>query len=183
MRVSEDRRIPTEHRHKLLETLLLLVQQCAVSKSLAEVAEETADLLRSLFSASAAHVMIGREESGELETFAYSGVGRDAASRRNLALDEGIVGVVLGQARPLYIADIGADSRWVRREEMRAAGLQSAFLAPLILDTEPVGMLEVYNPAMPPQGPSPEDESVLHGLRRARRRGPSRGPGAPASAG
>jgi len=161
MRESEDGMIPTEHRHRLLETLLLLVQQCAVAKSLAEVADSTADLLRSLFSAAAAHVMLRREESGLLETFAYSGVGREVINTRKLALNEGIAGVVLAQSKPVYVADIGSDPRWEWRDELRAAGLESAFLAPLLLDTEPVGMLEVYNPAMPPQGPSPEDESVL----------------------
>jgi signal transduction histidine kinase len=65
----------------------------------------------------------------------------------------GLLGRVQASARPVWVADLGEDALFLRRDRAAAVGLKAGFAVPVLVADEVVAVLEFFNtePAKPDQ--------------------------------
>lgn len=65
---------------------------------------------------------------------------------RRFPAHQGLAGAALRERGPIFVADIRHDPRWDRSfDQMGGAGLRSVYCLPLLLQSRPVGVVQVFN--------------------------------------
>jgi GAF domain-containing protein/HD superfamily phosphohydrolase YqeK len=70
---------------------------------------------------------------------------------KRMSVSQGIVGATLRDRKPLWVPDIAKDTRWYREMGKPDHNNQpsSVLSFPLLLHNEPIGVVQVFNPAFP----------------------------------
>lgn len=103
---------------------------------------------RSLFAAAAASVFLLDEESGDLVFEAVSGAGEGRLVGQRFEASRGIAGWVLGAQEPLVVSDVTKNPAFARDiAETTGYVPKSLMAAPLLNREDPVGVMEVLDPA------------------------------------
>lgn len=79
---------------------------------------------------------------------------RRASERLVVPVGKGLIGRVAERAEPAWIEDTAAEADFVRLEAARAVGLRGAFLFPILIGSEAVGVLEFFTHAAAPPEPT-----------------------------
>ncbi|MGH9280699.1 MAG: diguanylate cyclase domain-containing protein, partial [Acidimicrobiales bacterium] len=80
----------------------------------------------------------------------------------SVKMDAGLLANVVATARPAWIADVGADRGFPRREAVKGAGLESAFAFPVLVGRDVVAVLECFSRR--PMQPTGALADVLSGI-------------------
>ncbi|MET7333179.1 GAF domain-containing protein [Nonomuraea sp. NPDC005650] len=114
-----------------------------------EILRSTVRLARLAFSAAAASVFLFDKHRDALVFEAASGAGEDRLMGVALPCDQGIAGWVLNTAETIIVRDVREDPRF---DSEFAAGTgyvpNEIMAAPLELEGEPIGVLEVLDPRL-----------------------------------
>jgi GAF domain-containing protein len=112
-----------------------------------EMIRSTVRLARLVFAAAAASVFLYDAERGELVFEASSGAGEDRLVGVAIPADRGIAGWVHMTGESIIVRDLAEDSRF-DRDFAEATGHvpDTIMAAPLELDHEPFGVIEVLDP-------------------------------------
>ena len=87
----------------------------------------------------------------------------DAASQeRSFTAGEGRVGQVWRSAKPIWMVDATTEPQFLRASAAAKAGLHGAVIFPILLDTEALGVIELFSRA--PREPDPKQLATLSAI-------------------
>jgi PAS domain S-box-containing protein len=81
---------------------------------------------------------------------------RAATESQHFSTGDGLIGQVLAEGKPAWVANVAEDRRFVRATEARQAGIRSGFAFPVLVGIEVVAALEFFTTS-----PSAPDEGLL----------------------
>jgi len=119
----------------------------AANNELDALLDQMLDLFVEVVHAEAGTLYLYDAESNEL---VFKVVKGDSQSRgfigNRFPATRGIAGAALRQRHPLFIHDVAADPRWDRRVgELSEMRLKTMYCLPLLLNDQPVGVVQVFN--------------------------------------
>ncbi|MDR7484597.1 MAG: GAF domain-containing protein [Armatimonadota bacterium] len=89
-------------------------------------------------------LMLLDEQTGELVLTASYRAGERYQTRPTLRAGEGIVGLVAQTGRPVAVADVLEDPRFVHKDMARAEGLRALLAVPLVVRERIIGVFNCY---------------------------------------
>lgn len=121
--------------------------QIAAGNDLDALLEQALDLFVEAAGAEAGTLYLYDPERDEL---VFRVVRGDPQSRRLLGsrmpAGRGLAGAALRGRQPIFVGDVTGDARWDRRMgELAAVRLNTAYCLPLLADSRPVGVVQVFN--------------------------------------
>lgn len=137
-----------DHRHVI--DVIRRATQIAAGSDLGALLERTLDLYIEVAHAEAGTIYLYDRQTDEL---VFRVVQGDAGSRRLLgtrfAASRGIAGAALRSGQPVFVPDVLDDPRWDRAVgELSDLQLRTMYCLPLITESGPVGVVQVFN--LPP---------------------------------
>jgi formate hydrogenlyase transcriptional activator len=119
-----------------------------------ELCDSVLDAVERIYEARSSWILLHQESSGELVTTACRGAGVAAYADARLSHDAGLVGVVFERQEPVFVPDVGAETRWYDVERVHRATLRTALLLPLRCGNTLIGVLGLdsaqFSSAAPP---------------------------------
>jgi GAF domain-containing protein len=110
--------------------------------------QSVVEVARAIFGAAASSVFLLDEPAGELVFQACSGAGEDWLVGTRMPAHRGIAGWVLGSGQAMIADDLASNTSFDRAfAESTQYVPQALMAAPLIVDQEVLGVLEVLDPA------------------------------------
>ena len=100
----------------------------------------TAEMMNSKISS----LMLLDDEKKELVTKATQSVSEAYNKKPNIALGEGIAGIVAQENRPIVVLDLQKDTRYLNQDIARSEGLFSLASVPLAVKGKVIGVLNCY---------------------------------------
>lgn len=125
-----------------LDFLVDSARDLASTLRLEEVLERIARRVQTLLDAHLFCVMLWNEEAGLLEHTYSLKFGQHIPQRGGFALGEGLSGSAAAELRPLRVADVSADPRYVRFRHAEVE-VRSELAVPLVSDGRLVGVLDL----------------------------------------
>src|SRR5437867_1761458 len=89
-------------------------------------------------------LMLVDEATGELVIAAAQSAGQAYLNRPKLKIGEGITGQVVAQAKPIAIADVLAEPRFLAKEMAEQEGLRALLSVPLVVREKVIGVVNCY---------------------------------------
>jgi len=91
-----------------------------------------------------------------LRTAVFRGRGADVYADVTIPADAGVAGLAFSRAEIQFVPDVSQEQRWFNPDRVRASGLQSVFVLPLVARDRTVGVLGVDVPQFGPDcSPTP----------------------------
>ena len=146
-----------EMESHLLEALRKLTSTLDVSG----VCEAVLTGVESAFGATSSWIMLHEPERGTLRTALFRGRGADVYGGVEIPAEAGVVGIVFSRREIQFVADATCETRWFNPDRVRASGLQSVLVLPLIAGERVIGVLGVDVPAFVNSAPSAVDVKRL----------------------
>jgi signal transduction histidine kinase/ActR/RegA family two-component response regulator len=128
--------------HTALHTLARLNQVVSSSLDMDKVLREIAHAAATLMDASFVHFFIADEATHMLESRVFSDPRlREDCPRKTVPFSQGGVGWVATHRRPLQVADVFTDERFMALDWWRAHGLRSFLAVPIVFEEALLGVL------------------------------------------
>lgn len=108
---------------------------------------------RAIFGAAASSIFLLDPAREDLVFQAVSGQGETHLVGTRVAVDEGLVGWVMAAGQPIAVDDADLDPRFARATAEATGYVPGSILAaPLLVDGEPIGVIEVLDRTADPRG-------------------------------
>jgi two-component sensor histidine kinase len=111
---------------------------------LGEILRLIVEMASRMLDARLCSLMLLDEQTGELVLTASHQAGERYQSRPSLRAGEGIVGLVAQTGRPLAVADVLDDPRFVHKDMAREEGLRALLAVPLAVRDKIIGVFNLY---------------------------------------
>jgi formate hydrogenlyase transcriptional activator len=134
--------LPSGIEHHLLEALRRLTATLEVEG----VCEAVLGGVESVFGATSSWIMLHDEGANVLRTALFRGRGADVYKDAEIPSDRGIAGLVFTRGLIEFVPDVSREHRWFNPHRVRASGLRSVVLLPLIAGEQTMGVLGVDAP-------------------------------------
>jgi formate hydrogenlyase transcriptional activator len=125
------------------------------------VCEAVLSGVESAFGATSSWIMLHDAERGTLRTVLFRGRGADVYGSVEIPVEAGVVGLVFSRREIQFVPDAAHETRWFNPDRVRASGLRSVLVLPLIVEERVVGVLGVDVPAFVNSTPSAVDVKRL----------------------
>ena len=126
------------------------------------VCEAVLNGVEQVYGATSSWIMLHDPVSNVLRTALVRGRGADVYGGVEIPADSGIAGLVFTTREIQFIPDARNEHRWFNPERVRASGLLSVFVLPLIAGGKTIGILGIDSPRFgPAQPPAPVDVKWL----------------------
>ncbi len=135
-------RLPSGIEHHLLVALRRLTDTLEVEG----VCEAVLGGVESVFGATSSWIMLHDEGANVLRTALFRGRGADVYKDAEIPSDRGIAGLVFTRGLIEFVPDVAREHRWFNPHRVRASGLRSVVLLPLIAGERTMGVLGVDAP-------------------------------------
>jgi len=133
----------TQEQTRRLETLARLAQGLTATLSGDQVLERVVGAAIELLGGSIARLWLLDEDGRRLTLGASAGAVAVPEGLRELAVGEGLVGLVAARREPVTMSDLAADRRVRNAASLRAEGIVSAAAVPLMVGSRVIGALAV----------------------------------------
>ncbi|HXW07478.1 MAG TPA: sigma-54-dependent Fis family transcriptional regulator [Vicinamibacterales bacterium] len=136
--------------------LLTAVRKLTATLDVTGVCDAVLAGVESAFGATSSWIMLHDPERDVLRTAVFRGRGADVYASAEIPAQAGVVGVAFSRREIQFVGDVAAETRWFKPERVRASGLRSVFVLPLIAADRGIGVLGVDSPlfdAAHPPGP------------------------------
>ena len=133
--------------------LLAALRKLTSTLDVQGVCEAVLSGVEKAFGATSSWIMLHDPDKCVLRTCLFRGRGADAYGDVEIPADVGIAGLVFSRREIQFIPDVGRESRWFNPERVRAAGLRTAFVIPLISGETAIGVLGIDAPCFGPERP------------------------------
>ncbi len=142
--------------------LLSAVRKLTAILDVGGVCEAVLKGVEQVYGATSSWIMLHDPASNVLRTALFRGRGADVYGGVEIPADSGIAGLVFTTREIQFIPDARKEHRWFNPERVRASGLQSVFVLPLIAGGKTIGILGIDSPRFgPAQPPTPADVKWL----------------------
>lgn len=128
------------------EHLLIALRRLTETLDVQGVCEAVLGGVESVFGASSSWIMLHNPTTGTLRTALFRGRGADVYAGVEIPADSGVTGQVFTRGEIQFVGDVSRDARWFDPARVRASGLGSVFLMPLIAGQRHIGVLGVDSP-------------------------------------
>ena len=146
----------------LEDHLLAAVRKLTATLDVEGVCEAVLAGVESVFQATSSWIMLHDPEANLLRTTLFRGRGADVYGGAAIPADCGIAGLVFTTREIQFIPDATQENRWFAPERVRASGLRSVFVLPLIAGGKTIGVLGLDSPLFgPSRTPTPLDVKRL----------------------
>jgi formate hydrogenlyase transcriptional activator len=126
---------------------LISLRRLTATLDVRGVCEAVLEGVERAFGATSAWIMLHDRGSDLLRTVHCSGRGADVYENVEIPADAGIAGLAFTRGEIQFIADVQSEHRWFNPEKVRASGLRSVVVLPLIAHERKMGVLGVDVPA------------------------------------
>ena len=109
--------------------------------------------VENVFSASASWIMLHDPVLDVLRTVCCHGRAEQAFGGAEIPVTRGVVGRVFASRQIDFVPDAEQEPAWFDRARVRAAGLRTIFVVPLISNEKPIGVLGLESPRFAPGSP------------------------------
>jgi len=134
----------SREKSRRLETLARLAQSLSATLSLDEVFHRVVDAAIELFASSTAQLWLVDDDGGHVSRRAAAGSQPSPDDNvERVAVGEGLVGKVVATREPLAAVDALRDPRALSVERVRAEGVASVGMVPLLLGERVLGVLTI----------------------------------------
>jgi formate hydrogenlyase transcriptional activator len=99
------------------------------------------------FGATSAWIMLHDRGANLLRTAQFSGRGADVYAEVEIPVNAGITGLAFTRGEIQFVPDVRAEGRWFNPDRVRASGLRSVLVLPLIAHDRKMGVLGVDVPS------------------------------------
>ena len=118
--------------------------------------------VENVFGATSSWIMLHDPGGGVLRTALFRGRGADAYADVEIPTDCGVAGLVFTRAEIHFVPDASQEQRWFNPARVRASGLRSVFVLPLVIGGKSIGILGLDSPHFgPARAPTPADVKWL----------------------
>ena len=118
--------------------------------------------VENVFGATSSWIMLHDPGAGVLRTALFRGRGADAYADVEIPSDCGVAGLVFTRAEIHFVPDASQEQRWFNPARVRASGLRSVFVLPLVIGGKSIGILGLDSPQFgPARAPTPADVKWL----------------------
>ena len=128
------------------EHLLIALRRLTETLDVQGVCEAVLSGVENVFGASASWIMLHNPATNTLRTALFRGKGADVYDSLELPADRGVPGAVFSSGDIQFIADVSHESRWFDVERVRASGLRTVILLPLVVGSKRIGVLGADSP-------------------------------------
>jgi transcriptional regulator with GAF, ATPase, and Fis domain len=144
------------------DNLLAAVRKLTATLDVGGVCEAVLCGVENVFGATSSWIMLHDQDANVLRTALFRGRGADAYGGVEIPADCGIAGLVFTRGEIQFVPDAASDPRWFDPERIRASGLRSVFILPLIAAQKTIGVLGLDSPRFgPTRAPTPLDVKWL----------------------
>lgn len=127
-----------------LEALTRISQAITSSLYLEDVLKLIVTVTAELMKSKICSLMLIDNEKQELIVKATQSISEEYNKKPNIKLGEGIVGRVAKEGRPIQVADVRRDERYINKRIAEKEGLCSLLSVPLIVKGRVIGVLNCY---------------------------------------
>jgi len=135
--------IPGLPDDSLEDDLLAAVRRLTATLDVQGVCEAVLTGVERVFGATSSWVMLHDADANVLRTAVFRGRGADVYAGVELPADCGIAGLVFTRGELQFVADASRDERWFSPERVRASGLRSVIIVPLMAGAKRIGVLGI----------------------------------------
>jgi formate hydrogenlyase transcriptional activator len=144
------------------EHLLNALRRMTETLDVQGVCEAVLNGVENVFGASSSWIMLHNPATNTLQTTLFRGKGAAVYDSLELPVDRGVPGAVFSGGDIQFIADVNCESRWFDVERVRASGLRSVIVLPLVVGSKRIGVLGADSPHFGTQrSPTPIDVKRL----------------------
>jgi two-component sensor histidine kinase len=129
-----------------LSTLAQVSETVTSPLYLEEILRLIIEMAARMLDAKMCSLMLIEEETGELVIAATQSAGPAYLGRPYLKVGDGITGLVAREGKPIAVADVLADPRFLAKEMAREEGLRGLLSVPLIVRDRVIGVFNCYKP-------------------------------------
>jgi len=133
----------SREKSRRLETLARLAQTLTATLSIDEVLQRVVDAAAELFASSAAALWLVEDDGKHVALRASVGGRVSPKGRRRFRVGQGLVGTVVATREPLTVSDLLNDPRTRAILPIRAEGMGSAAIVPLLIGHGALGALSI----------------------------------------
>ena len=132
------------------EQMLIALRRVTATLDVQGVCEAVLDGVEHVFGATSSWVMLHEAASHTLRTVLFRGRGADVYGHLEIPEDSGIVGLAFRRGEIHFIPDVTREHRWFNPERVRASGLRSVLVFPLMAGGRRMGVLGLDSPQFGP---------------------------------
>ena len=129
------------------EHLLVPLRTLTTSLDVQAVCEAVLSGVEGAFGATSSWIMLHDASTNVLRTCHFRGRGADVYGNVEIPADCGVAGLVFTHRRIEFVPDATSEHRWFDPERVRASGLRSVFVLPLVVGDKAIGILGLDSPA------------------------------------
>ena len=128
------------------EHLLMALRRMTETLDVQGVCEAVLGGIENVFGASSSWIMLHNPATDTLRTALFRGRGADVYDSLEIPANRGVPGAVFSSGDIEFIADVTLEDRWFDPERVRASGLRTVILLPLIVGSRRIGVLGADSP-------------------------------------
>ncbi len=132
------------------EQMLVALRRVTATLDVQAVCEAVLDGVERVFGATSSWVMLHEPASHTLRTVLFRGRGADVYGDLQIPVESGIVGLAFRRGEIHFIPDASQEDRWFNPDRVRASGLRSVLIFPLMAGARRMGVLGLDSPQFGP---------------------------------
>jgi formate hydrogenlyase transcriptional activator len=105
------------------------------------------------FGATSSWILLHDPDAEVLRCVLFRGRGADAYGGAEIPVEQGISGLVFTRGEIQFVPDANGEGRWFNPDRVRASGIRSALVLPLIAGDKRIGVVGVDSPRFGPEHP------------------------------
>ena len=133
---------------KQIEALSKISQTIASNLYLEDILRLIVMVTAEVMDSKICSLMLLDEQKGELVIRATQSVSEAYNKKPNIKIGEGIAGIVAKEGKPIAVADVREDKRYVNRDIAKSEKLCSLLSVPMAVRGKIIGVLNVYTSAL-----------------------------------
>ena len=123
------------------EHLLMALRRLTETLDVQGVCEAVLGGVENVFGASSSWIMLHDPATNMLRTALFRGRGADVYDSLEIPADRGMPGAVFSSGNIEFVADVMREDRWFDPARVRASGLRTVILLPLLVGSRRIGVL------------------------------------------
>jgi formate hydrogenlyase transcriptional activator len=128
------------------EHLLIALRRLTETLDVQGVCEAVLSGVENVFGASSSWIMLHNAATDTLRTALFRGRGAEVYDSIEIPADRGLAGTVFKSGDIQFIADVTQEDRWFAPARVRASGLRTVILLPLVAGARRIGVLGADSP-------------------------------------
>ena len=127
-----------------LKTLNKISRAITSDLYLEDILKLIVTLTANVMKAKVCNVWLVDEKKQEFNIKATQSMHQEYLRKRNMKLNEGIVGLVAQEKKPMVVPDVLSDARYIEKKLAKKEGLVSMASVPMMVSDQVIGVLNVY---------------------------------------